>query len=70
MIFLFFSRELLKRDSNWTYYSNLAGTELPLLNYTGFNAFVERAKGKEILESYPLPGYFLSRVNKYHKLDR
>ena len=62
--------ELLERSDDWTYFVNNAGTELPIRPYANFVAMARRAKGGNVLESYKLPNFFESRVNRYYQLER
>ena len=56
--------------SDWDVFLNTAGTELPNLNYQEFKDLIRANGGKNMLESYPIPKYFNSRINRYFGLER
>ena len=60
----------LERSPDWTYFVNTAGTELPVAGYPNFEAVAAKAEGGNVLESYKLPKFFESRVNRYYQMER
>ena len=56
--------------ADWDYFINTAGTELPIVNYPGFIELIKAGGGSNVLESYRLPHYFKSRINRYYDLER
>lgn len=63
-------RMMLDKAGNWSYYINLAGTELPLMTYDELEAMLIAANGSNMIESYELPSYYRSRISRYVQLER